>query len=285
MGSNKFGFVYKSRAMLKLLIALFFFGSSCAVYAEIRTASSLEPIQQEILNSPKETLVLLDVGGTLLAYPDAVLDPSHENWKYKWFQTHCPGISREEKIACDRIILGSLGRWKLLDAGWPEVIVQAQDYGFKVVAFTKVALDPSVRGSRAQILRTLGIPFKNDLPELSKGQSYEYAQGVIETEYQLKGPVLKEVLSNLAACPKKIIFVDDRIKQIKSVDDACRELGIPCTAFHYVPIVSAPQLDEKIADYQLSTLVHEHRWVSDNEARLEMEQHETSKIEKLGKDE
>ncbi|MES2344649.1 MAG: DUF2608 domain-containing protein [Chlamydiota bacterium] len=194
---------------------IIFLGNFCAGYAEIRTISSLEPIQQEIANSPKEILVLLDVGGTLLAYPDAILHPSHETWKYEWFQTHCPNISREEKIAFDRIILATLDTWKLLDARWPEVIVQAQDLGVKVIAFTKVAMDPSVRGSRAQILRTLGIPFKNDLPELSQGAFYEYAQGVIETECQLKGPVLKEILSSLTMRPEKIVFVDDRMKQVK----------------------------------------------------------------------
>ena len=261
-------------------MGLLFLGCACAAHAEIRKTASLEPIQKEILNSPKETLVLLDVGGTLLAYPDAVLDPSHESWKYEWFQAHCPTISREEKIACDRIILGSLGRWKLLDAKWPELIVQAQDHGAKVVAFTKVALDPSVRGSRAQVLRTLGIPFKDELPELTKGKSYEYAMGVIETEYPAKGPVLKELLSSLVTHPKKIVFVDDRMKQIKSVDDACRELGIPCTAFHYIPLANAPQLNEKIADYQLSTLVNEHRWVSEREAHLEMQR----KFKNEGKD-
>ncbi|MES2344643.1 MAG: DUF2608 domain-containing protein [Chlamydiota bacterium] len=263
---------------MKLLIRLFCLINFCVGYAEIRTASFLEPIQQEIANSPRETLVLLDVGGTLLAYPDAILHPSHEAWKYEWFQTHCPNISREEKIAFDRIILGTLGKWELLDARWPEVVVQAQDLGIKVVAFTKVAMDPSIRGSRAQILRVLGIPFKNDLPELSQGALYEYAGGVIETECQSKGPVLKEVLSGLTTPLKKIIFVDDRTKQIQSVDDTCCELEIPCTAFHYVPMASAPELNEKIADYQLSILVHEHRWVSDSEARLELEQREISRV-------
>lgn len=258
---------------MKLLMGLLFLANSSLGYAETRVSDSLKPIQQEILSSPKETLVLLDVGGTLLAYPDAVLHPSHESWKYDWFQTHYPTISREEKIALDRIILGTLGKWELLDELWPEVILEAQNHGMKVVAFTKVAMDPSMRGSRAQILQSLGIPFKNDLPELSNGQSFEYAQGVIETEYQLKGPVLKEVLSRLNSRPKKILFVDDRMKQIKSVDDTCGELGIPCTAFHYVPSESAPQLDEKIADYQLSTLVHKRRWVHESQARLEIEQH------------
>jgi histidinol phosphatase-like enzyme len=261
--------------MMKLLIGLLILGNFCAGYAEIRTESFLEPIQQEIANSPKETLVLLDVGGTLLEYPDAILHPSHEKWKYDWFQTHCPTLSSKEKIAFDRIVLGTLGQWKLLDAQWPEVILQAQNHGVKVVAFTKVAMDQSVRGLRSQILQSLGIPFKDDLPELSKGNFYEYAHGVIETEYKSKGPVLKEVLSSLKTRPEKIIFVDDRMSQIKSVHEAYCELEIQCTAFHYVPIISAPQLNEKIADHQLSTLVHEHRWVHDNEARFELEQRET----------
>lgn len=175
--------------MMKLLIGLFFFGCACAGYAEVRTASSLEPIQLEIAKSPKQTLVLLDVGGTLLEYPDAVLHPSHEKWKRDWFLTHCPSISREEKIAFDRIVLGTLGKWKLLDAKWPDVVIEAQEHGAKVVAFTKIAIDPSRRGSRAQLLLALGIPLKNDLPELSLGYLYEYALGVIETEYPLKGPV------------------------------------------------------------------------------------------------
>ena len=260
-----------------LLLGLFLMGSFCMGHTEVRTASSLEPIQKEIEKNPKQTLILLDVGGTLLGYPDAILDPSHEGWKYDWFQTHAPTITSEEKIALDRIILGTLGKWKLLDARWPEVVVQAQRHGAKVVAFTKVALDPSQRGSRALILRTIGIPFKNDLPELSKGQFYEYAEGVIETECRLKGPVLKEVLSKLTVRPGKIIFVDDRMNQIKSVDDTCRDLEIPCTAFHYVPITDAPKLSEKIADYQMSTLVYKHRWVSDSEARLELERHEIPK--------
>lgn len=267
--------ICKRGILTKLLIGVLFLGHLCGGHAEIRRVSFLEPLQQEIANSPKETLVLLDVGGTLLAYPDAILHPDHEAWKYDWFQTHFPSISREEKIAFDRIILGTLGQWHLLDGQWPDVIVQAQDLGIKVVAFTKVALDPSTRGSRARVLQDLGIPFKNDLPELSKGHSYEYAQGVIETEYQLKGPVLEEILSSLTMRPEKIVFVDDRIKQIKSVDDTCRELKIPCTAFHYVPITNPPQLNEKIADYQLSVLVHERRWLSDSEARLELEQFET----------
>ena len=274
MNSNKLSSIYKCGFMVKLLMGLLFLGNSWTGYAEIQTVSSLEPIQQEILNSPKETLVLLDVGGTLLAYPDAVQHPSHEAWKYNWFQTHCPNISKEEKIALDRIILGTLHKWKLLDVLWPELIVQAQNHGVKIVAFTKVALDPSQRGSRAKILQNIGIPFKNDLQELSKGLLYEYAEGVIETEQQLKGPVLREILSSLNARPKKIIFVDDRIKQIKSVDEMCSELKISCTAFHYVPAIDVPQLNEKIADYQLYTLVHERRWVHDNEAQLELEQHE-----------
>lgn len=255
--------------MIKTLIGLLLAGVSCVGYAGIQTVSSVEPIQHEITNSPKNSLVLLDINGTLLGYSDAVLHPAHAEWKRNWFQTSCPNITKEEQITLLRIVESNR---RLLDVNWPKVIQQTQDHGVKVVAFTILAMkDPVFKGTIPSMLKSFGLLIKDDLPELSEGISYEYAQGVIETVAPLKGPVLKEILSCLCARPEKIIFVDDNINQIKSVDDTCRELKIPCTAFHYVPCASIPQLDEKIADYQLSTLVQEHRWVSDNEACLVLE--------------
>ncbi len=257
--------------MLKVLIGLIFLSFSCSAHADIQKATTLFPIANEIENSPNGTVVLLDIGGTLLAYYDAVLHTAHEDWKRDWFQTHCPNLSKEEKINLIRIVEGNVNNWKLLDAKWPWLIQKAQTHGAKVVAFTKVVMDHSLKGTRATKLHALGLPIKNDLSELSSGQLYEYAEGVIETEALLKGPVLKEVFSRLAAKPEMIIFVDDRLEQINSVFETCEELDIPCTAFQYVAFSQPPQLDEKIAHYQLSTLLNEKRWVFENEAFIELE--------------
>lgn len=255
------------RALIWLLFSIIF----CTGYAEVQTSSSLEPIQKEIGSSPKGTLVLLDIGDTLLSSSDTILHPTQIAWKREWFLTHCPGITQEEKLDLERVVLGTIDNWRSLDIHWPQLIQQAQDQGFKVVAFSRGAWVFSTSADPAEKLRAFGFPFKDDLPELSKGYSFTYAKGVIATINPLKGPVLHEILSHLSSRPEKIIFVDDKIEQIKSVDNTCRELGIPCTAFHFVSLDAPPQLDEKIADYQLSTLVREHRWVSDKDACVELE--------------
>ncbi len=249
--------------MKKLLVML---AALSVSFANVQTIHSLAPIELEIEKIPADTLILLDIGGTLLSCPDAVVHSAHESWIRDWFQKLCPQLSKEEKIALVRIVEDT---FRLLDTKWPQLIQKMQDQGAKVIAFTKVMMDPSLKGIRAAKIRALGLSIKNDLPELSLGQYYEYAEGVIETGAALKGPVLEEVLSHLSDIPKMIIFVDDRIEQINSVHEKCSELNIPCTAYHYVPF-APPELDEKIAHYQLTTLLNEKRWVSEQDARIEL---------------
>lgn len=261
--------------MIRILFGLFFFSVFSVGYAEIHTAFNLDPIEKEIQNSPKETIVFLDIGNTLLGYPDAILLPDHAAWKNNWFQKHCPNIAIEEIIKLVGIIDGHI---MLTDTFWPELIKKAQDKGSKVIAFTIVMIkDPSFKGTISAGLLNKGLPIKDDLRVLCSEDLYEYDRGVIATDAPLKGPVLKKVLSQVFPLPEKIIFVDDRLDQIKSVDDVCIELGIPCVAFNYKRFETVPELDEKIADYQLSTLVKEHHWVSDHEAHLILEHKENKK--------
>jgi hypothetical protein len=84
--------------MSRILFGLIFLSVFCVGYAEIHTAFNLVPVEKEIQNSPKETIVFLDIANTLLGYPDAILLPDHAAWKNDWFQKHCPNITKEEII-------------------------------------------------------------------------------------------------------------------------------------------------------------------------------------------
>lgn len=239
-------------------------------YAEIREAASLVPISEEIEISNAETLVLLDIGKTLLNPTDPLFHECHEDWKKNWFEHHHPDLSVEEKRELARIVDEFLvmndSSWKR-DEEWPDLLKQAQMRNIKVIAFSKVVIDPTLKKCLSMRLANFGIPIQDDLPELSeKGTLFIYANGVIQTGEKFKGPVLKEVLSLIAQLPQKIIFVDDRKSQIESVHQTCRELGIPVVCFHYLGFNESPFLDEVIANYQLNTLVKNHRWVSVNEA-------------------
>ncbi len=236
--------------------------------SDLRIASSLNPIHEEIAISNEETLVLLDIGGTLLQHADSVLHKSHENWKRAWLEQRCPKLSREEKFDLARVIekfiVAHDSSWQRLEE-WPELVEQAQIRKMKVIAFSKVLMEPSLRHALAMRLAHFGIPIQDDLPELSENESpFIYADGVIQTKEKLKGPVLKEVLRKMAHLPRKIIFVDDRIEQAESVLQACQELRISAVCFHYNAYETCP-IDEAVANYQLTVLVKERRWVPEEE--------------------
>ncbi len=199
---------------------LFAIAATSMCHAEIRTADNLEPIANEFECSDKETLVLLDIGGTILAFCDPILHKSHENWTKEWFKTNYPNITKDETITLVRIVEQAHESWRLTDPLWQETIAKAQVEGAKVVAFTKIL---GFKAKRSERLAAFGVIINDDLPELPSGSLYEYSKGIVETEHSLKGPVLNEMLQKMAAKPKKIIFVDDRIDQIQSVEDTCKK--------------------------------------------------------------
>lgn len=255
----------------EILFGFFLLFFASIGHAEVRSVDSLDPIVLELEQNVANTLVLLDIGNTLIAHTSAVFDVSHEGWKKAWFERHYPDKKRHEIVESVRIVESNIKSWKLVDPLWPQVIERAQKCGSKVVALTKVVVDPSLKGLRINNLRNLGLPITDDLVGLSSGQSYVYADGVIETEASLKGPVLKELLSKLPGRPAKIVFVDDRLEQAQSVDAACKEIGIPCMIFHYTASQkTVAKLDERIADYQLRMLMKERRWLSEEEAAREL---------------
>ncbi len=252
---------------LKWLLLLVCFLIAQQSYAEIRTVDSLVEIEKEIKAAGKDDLILLDVGGTLLTHKDAVLQPYHKGWKNAWYEKNFPKLTRKEKVELSYVLQGAAQNWRLVDAKWPQVIAEAQNRGVKVVALTKTTVDPSLRGLRDAKVAANGIKLRNDLPELSDGETFIYGKGMIETEANFKGAVLKEVLGKLDKLPKKIIFVDNNRAQIESVEAVCQEVHIPCLSFEYTATKKAVPLNETIADYQLYILVTEHRWISEDQAR------------------
>lgn len=240
-------------------------------HAEVRPVDTLDPIEEELSDAGKETLVLLDIGHTLLDHKDAIMDPRFEEWKRNWFQKHCPKPERASRVATARAVESAFENWTLVDERWPHVVQKMQARGIQVVALSKVVVDPSLLGLRGKNLKAFGILLKDELSGLPAGKSYVYTDGVIETEEPLKGPVLKELFSKLNKRPARIVFVDDRLNQAKSIDEACKELGIPCISFHYTAYQKTiRELDEKVADYQLRVLLDECRWISELEARKKL---------------
>lgn len=246
---------------------LLFLAFTSTLTAEIRELRTLDPLAEELKRCHEKDLVLLDIGGTLLMPRDAVLQPVHEAWKKEWFARNYPNITRSEMISYVLVVHQEESGWELANAEWPKLITEAQARGIRVAAFTKLYIDPSLRGFCTKHLQLCGISLRDALPELACGSSFEYAAGVIQTDAKLKGPVLAEVLSKLPEHPKRILFVDDRLEQLQSVESTCDSLLIPYIGFHFKAQHAAAPLHPEVADKQLRTLVTEHRWIPDAKAK------------------
>lgn len=249
---------------MKQLIAILSIVSALSTAsAEIQVTPTLTPLYEEILSCDSSTLFLIDIGGTLLVHKDAVLHVGHEKWRSQWYQKHYPNLTLEEKIPLIRTVETDTRSWALSNNDWPNLLEDAQERKIKTVAFTKCLLDPSINHLRLNWLKSFGLDFSDDLSELAyQNELFVYTCGVIQTDQKLKGPVLKEVLGKLKELPKRVVFIDDRMAQLKSVEETCKEMNIPFIGFHYTAFENPPHLDEAIAHEQLETLIKEHRWIT-----------------------
>jgi len=69
--------------------------------------------------------------------------------------------------------------------------------------------------------------------------------------------------------PKKVIFLDDKESQVKSVQEEMEKRGIIFKGFVYRAIDTLPpkDFDQKILDYQLKYFKEHDEIISDKEAR------------------
>jgi hypothetical protein len=83
-----------------------------------------------------------------------------------------------------------------------------------------------------------------------------------------KGQVLKAFLSKIPQYKfKKVIFIDDKVKNLKSVEKVCKETGTQFIGveYSYYKFKKHPIFDPERAKKQYKTLVLEKRWISDKE--------------------
>jgi hypothetical protein len=238
------------------------------LHGEIRKASSFQTISEELAKADKETIIFLDVGETLITARDPILHPGNAEWKKEWLQTHFPNLSSAERVQLAHIIKSDKSLWKLVDPAWPKLISQTEKKGAKLVPIIKMYDNPQFQGLTLAVLHHLNLKFKPSLRDLQSGISFTYKDGILETSSLSKGPVIAEVMTKLNPRPKKVIFIDDNLEQIKSVEQALSAEKIPCLALHLI-FNQAPPFDAPIAEAQLRTLVEEHRWVSEDEVKDE----------------
>lgn len=123
-------------------------------------------------------------------------------------------------------------------------------------------------------LNQIGVDFsKSRLPmELSDLDTifgdYFHAGIIYGTNQYDKGELLETLFRITKYEPPKVVFVDDKLESLKSVEAAMKKENIAFVGFSYSrPIEQQPKFDPMVANIQLDSLITSGKILSDEEAR------------------
>lgn len=241
-----------------------------SLQAHIIQTHSFSEILPEI---DQDTLVLIDLDQTAIT---SSMTLNSQAW---W--DHAPKVWKaEEFYPLIRMIIDKVPQIAV-ENDIPCMIQHLQRQGITVWSLTgrmkQSPWDNEHDLTTAHILKNVNIDFMlSKIPEgidLDKLASYpQFSCGMIFTDWKPKGPYLIQFLQTLIYYPKKVLLIDDTLKQLESVEEELNRAGIPFIGFHYLRNVNE-KFDPAIGNIQLEALHREGKLLSDEEAKRIKREH------------
>ncbi|MDB2613912.1 DUF2608 domain-containing protein [Chlamydiales bacterium] len=246
----------------------------------ITSIYSFSDIQPELDGAGPETLVIFDVDDVLITYNDMVLRPCGAH-----FLPESWNDIDSKKIPYLMSIMLNEGEIILVDPSTPRLLNNLRDRGVKIIALTaartgKFGVIEKAEDWRLKILKQFNFDFYKSFP---KNQVIYFSdEGKKENEYSIfkdgvlflgdekntKGALLVQFLDRIQWKPKKVIFFDDKMSYLISVETALNKAKIPFQGYQYKGVERLPGvINKQIAEFQFTYLLKEHKWLSDSEAQ------------------
>lgn len=278
------------RSKTPIIISFITFIVFCAsgANADIIQASSVNEIRKHTTPySNEDTLILLDIDYVLLAPRDRILRPAGEknNYRSNFFKSLFIDF-KDKYITLDKAkvpmseylisqILHST-KVELVSLDMPNLINELNSQKTTIIGFTanssgKYGIVQNEAKLHSERLKSLGYNFIKDNGDLFKESVPECISRIIFTNKKDKGRVIVDFLKQLNKNYKNIVFVDDRIKNLISVQNALQGHDINYLGIHYTELKDKNEiLHQDIADKQFQVLRQEHIWLSDDEAKAQL---------------
>lgn len=282
-----------------LIRVLLIYVLSCSMaYAEIRQTDDLELIKREVFASPKDTLVVFDVDFVLITPNDNVflMTATEEGQKFQAI-IYDDLWSRLPVHELDELhtTIMTTQPWRQVTPDTASIFNKIKAKGYKVLGLTasgtgRIGIISSMEEWRVAQLKDVGIAFDASfvnakagsldsyIPKISehysksKHPSFPTAKdGVIFTTYVPKGEVLGAYLQFARIKPRKLIFIDDRLHNLESVQDYCQKFGIAFVGYEYTAIkeqVKDLKLNKRRAKLQYQILETTKTWLNDAQADM-----------------
>lgn len=235
--------------MFRFIISILGVFMSMFAYASIQQISSLNEAKVLFEQADVNTLVIFDIDYTLTMPTEPALQMPNIKKNKQLFKSMLEGFSGEDKRIFSALFI-SRAESLLIEPSVVEMIESFQNSGIRTLALTATltgSLGPikCFEDWRYEELKKLGIDFSLSFPKVKSiyfknmhiYQNYYpvYKGGILlcNHENNSKGEVLKEFLDQIDWKPKKVIFLDDDIKNVESMEKALKELSIEHMGLHY----------------------------------------------------
>ncbi len=242
--------------------------------ASIFEVYDLSDFQKEINRLDQSAFVLFDVDYTLLTPKDGALKPEGKRIRQLCFH----GLTLRQQEYFQSIIYLEAEE-ELVDSRFPQIIQQIQNQKIRTIGFTalntgKYGKIEKIEDWRLTQLKKLGVDFSCALSDktllffdkksYSKGRRPLFKNGVLFSDQLAKGELILDFLEKIDWKPTKVVFIDDSLYQLKSVEFALKSVNIEFVGFHYQShSLKQKKLDQKLAKRQFATLIQKEKWVSD----------------------
>jgi hypothetical protein len=289
MKKNNFCIIKKLFFSLILSSILSFTG--CTSNENIITSNTLDLIWNKLPELDDNSLVVFDVDETLITTIDNFFQLHKKRvsiWKRMLLYYHYTKYSHDFLLSRISHLYGTAlyqASNRIIDQKTPLLIKKLKDKNVKIVALTSCPTGPhddikKVEDWRMDQLESFGFDFRNSFPRvdniifnnLSKKRPPLFYNGVLFANLKTdKGPVLREFLNKIKCKPNFVIFVDDSMRQVKSVRNEMKKLNINFVGIHYIASNKfSNSLDLEVIKLQIKNLVKQNKFISDKEAKQEL---------------
>lgn len=205
----------------------------------------------------KNLLVIFDIDNTLAKMPTSL---GSDQWFYATHNALVQqGLSHQKAI--DLIIPELLhihrNTWMIpIEENTVSVINDLQKRGISVIALTARSLDLAHR--TIEQLHRMGIVFTKTDPhecpiKYGEGKPGLYIDGIIFSGNYNKGEMLVNWFKQIKYRPTKIIFIDDKLKNLHAVEKALHDRNYPFIGIRY------GAMDQEVKDFTLQSIEKEKR--------------------------
>lgn len=256
--------------MIRKLIVSSAVGLSALLQGEIVTTHQIDDILPRITQN---TLCLFDIDDTLIDTPYYLGSPPWRSWvKSKLPDCHTDFVLYDALT----LYIAQNIPYKAVEPTTVQLITDLQNEGVAAFAFTSrgrsqwytTDLDGVDRFTHDQ-LEIAGIDFKKtQVPsELQLLEPTYFDDGIIFAQHIKKGDLLKHLFMDLNYRPDLLIFVDDKLDQVQSVEAAAADVGIPFLGFWYRRVeLDRAQFKPMVSNIQLESLLLSGEIVNDERA-------------------